>query len=104
MKLLLDTILKTITGEDMVQSETDKSPFLARDAIATALLADTDDNRKTKIQRYDLFVRVKTLKQDSFNAREIELMDEAVLAQYPTFFAGQVHYILNPPAEVTAEK
>jgi hypothetical protein len=102
MKYNLDQTLKTLEGADLATSEKDQTPFSVRNAIANALLLDTDDNKPSKMDRYALFVRIKTLKESDFTTKEAALMREAVLSAYNTFVAGQTVDALDGTVRVPA--
>ena len=85
--------LETDTGTPMLTSETDSAPYTADKAFARGLLADTNDNTKTKLERYELFLRVRA-NEDEYSAKEVALLREAALV-YPTLIAGQLVKILD---------
>jgi len=87
-------VLQTADKKPMPMDEaTDKSPFTAAIALARALLADTAENNKTKLERYDLFLRVRALDVE-YSAKDVALLREAALV-YPTLIAGQLVAILD---------
>jgi hypothetical protein len=74
-------------------SETDKTPFQAAKALMNALLADTPENANTKMQRYDLFLKIRSGATD-FSGAEVTALRTAALL-LPTLIAGQLVKILD---------
>lgn len=88
-------------GESVQMTEKDTTPLLVRAAIAAALLTDIADTEKkpgnsdTKVERYDVFVRIKSLKENEFSKDDVSHMRAAVLACYTTLVAGQIVDVLE---------
>lgn len=98
MNINLDQDLLDPNGNSVHTSDTDATPFTVRNAVATALLTDgkdQHDNSATKMERYNLFVKVKTLHESDFESAAITLMRTAVLMTYGTFYAGFMVDILE---------
>lgn len=80
-------------GLPMPVSETDKSPFTATKALMTGLLADNQSNQNSKMERYELFLKVRSCAL-TYAVKEVALLREAALV-FPTLIAGQLVYMLE---------
>lgn len=80
-------------GSIIPVSDTDKSAFSAEAALARGLLKDTPKNESTKIERFELYMRLKA-GETTFSAADVALLRESAL-QFPTLIAGQLCRILD---------
>jgi hypothetical protein len=97
MKLKLDSVL--LNADDTPAKEGEKDVTL-RSALIRAVLAEYDDNMQPvkgpeKIQRYDLYRKVKKgTEETDFSPEEVVLMRKASLVFAP-LSAGQIHEHLS---------
>jgi hypothetical protein len=84
-------------GKDAIVkvSDEDPAPWTALMALKDALLADTQENTGSKLQRYELFLKLRDHTTDTdYSLDEVALFKKAALMMQ-TIFAGQVSHLLD---------
>lgn len=84
-----------IAGTPLKLNENDSGPVTAGKALQFALLQDTADNAKTKLARYDLYVKLGVANEKTdFSTEEVKILKDAALVM-ATLVAGQLVHILD---------
>jgi hypothetical protein len=96
MKYDFSVVLNSmVSGVPMTLDVTDNTPLTAKKALQFALIQDKPDNEATKLQRYDLYVKLGTCdEKTNFSAEEVKILKDAALKQ-PTLVAGQLVHLLD---------
>ena len=82
-----DAVMKT--------SDEDATPWTALAALKDAVLVDAQENQANKVQRYELYLKLRDhLPDTEYTVEEVGLLKKAALA-LPTIFAGQLSRLLD---------
>lgn len=88
-------IRSMVDGKPMTLDETSKTPLTAKTALQFALITDRPDNDKTKLARYDLYVKLGVANEKTdFTTEEVKILKDAALTQ-ATLVAGQLVHLLE---------
>ena len=95
MKYNFSTKIKAMDGKPMLLDPGSKVVLDAKTALQFALIQDKPDNERTKLERYNLYVKLGTASEKTdFNAEEVKILKDAALTQ-ATLVAGQLVHLLE---------
>lgn len=76
-------------------SPTDSKPWTILAALKGAVLADRPENQGNKVQRYELWLKLRDHGPDTeYSTEEVTLLKSCALT-LPAFYAGMVSHLLD---------
>lgn len=95
MKYNFSTKIKALDGKPMLLEPNSKIALDAKIALQFALIQDKPNNENTKMERYNLYIKLGTANEKTdFNAEEVKHLKDAALTQ-ATIVAGQLVHLLD---------
>jgi hypothetical protein len=101
MKYDFSKVLINQQRKSMQVSDDNAAPWTAALALSAALLVETNENVKTKLDRFNLWLKIGEHINPSdeaagtdYSAKEVETLTAAAMT-YPAIFAGQLVKILD---------
>lgn len=93
MKVTVNQPLYEINGEEIKSEE---GSVLLKDLLMRAALADLDKEEKSKLDDFNLFLKIKTEGNEiEFTNSELSRLQEKVKKSYATLLYGQINFILE---------